>query len=151
MVRTNRGGAARSGGRGPSQRQLRAGELIRRALADILAREDLRDPALAGKSITVTEVRVSPDLKHATAFVVPLGGGTAEGSEVAQHLGKHRRFLRGQLAKEVTFKFLPDLHFEADSSFEEADHVERLLRSDKVAQDLGKDPAAGDGSDGEAD
>ncbi len=120
--------------RGPSQRQLRAGELLRRALAEIVARGDLRDADLAGRVITISEVRVSPDLRHAACFVAPLGGGDA--AALATALTRVKPYLRGQLAKEVAFKFMPDLSFEPDVSFDRAEAVDRLLHSEKVARDL---------------
>lgn len=123
--------------RGPSQRQLRAGELVRRALAEIVARGDIQDPDLEGRVITVSEVRVSPDLRHATCFVAPLGGGDAVA--LAAALTRVKAYLRGQLAHEVTFKFMPDLSFEPDLSFDRAEAVDRLLHSPAVARDLGRD------------
>lgn len=120
--------------RGPSQRQLRAGELVRRALAEIVARGDIQDPELEGRVITVSEVRVSPDLRHATCFVAPLGGGDA--AALAAALTRVKAYLRGQLAHEVTFKFMPDLSFEPDLSFDRAEAVDRLLHSPAVARDL---------------
>lgn len=123
--------------RGPSQRQLRAGELVRRALAEIVARGDIQDPDLEGRVITVSEVRVSPDLRHATCFVAPLGGGDAVA--LAAALTRVKAYLRGQLAHEVTFKFMPDLSFEPDLSFDRAEAVDRLLHSPAVARDLSRD------------
>jgi ribosome-binding factor A len=119
---------------GPSQRQLRAGELVRHALAAILREENLLDPALAGVSITVTEVRMSPDLKHATCFVEPLGGGHA--AEVVDALNRVSRFLRGRLAREIDLKFTPDLKFLHDESFGEAERMNRLFDSPEVRRDL---------------
>ncbi|MGB5949357.1 MAG: 30S ribosome-binding factor RbfA [Parvibaculum sp.] len=123
--------------RGPSQRQLRAGELVRRALAEIIARGDIQDPELSGRVITVSEVRVSPDLRHAACFVAPLGGGDA--AALARALTRVKAYLRGQLAHEVTFKFMPDLTFEPDTSFDRAEAVDRLLHSPAVARDLDRD------------
>jgi ribosome-binding factor A len=131
--------------RGPSQRQLRAGELVRRALAEIVARGDFQDPELVGRVITVSEVRVSPDLRHATCFVAPLGGGDA--AALAAALTRVKPYLRGQLAHEVTFKFMPDLSFEPDVSFDKAEAVERLLHSPAVARDLRPDGADEDDTD----
>ncbi len=130
------------GGNAPSQRQLRAGELVRRALADIVARGTIRDPELADRSFTVTEVRMSPDLRHATCFVAPLGHGDA--AALAQALGRVRAWLRGQLSKEVTFKFMPDLSFEPDTSFDNAEAIDRLLHKPEVARDLTSDEDAED-------
>lgn len=135
--------------KGPSQRQLRAGELIRHALVDILAREDLRDPALDGVSVTISEVRPSPDLRRATVFCAPLSGG-ANGSSTAEAKSAQPRdadaivaalnrcapFLRGRLGKHIETKFTPSLHFEPDRSFDEADAVRRLLERPEVRQDL---------------
>lgn len=129
--------ASHGGSRGPSQRQLRAGELIRHALVDILAREDLRDPDLVGVSVTVSEVRPSPDLKRATVFVAPLGHGDA--AKTAAALGRCARFLRGQLGRQIELKFTPELHFVADASFDEAEHIEALLHRPDVARDLEHD------------
>jgi ribosome-binding factor A len=125
---------ARGSGAGPSQRQLRAGELVRHALVEILAREDLRDPALAGVSVTIGEVRASPDLKHMTAFVAALGNQEPE--KIAQALNRCAGFLRGRLGRQVDLKFTPDLHFLPDASYEEARHIDALLRSPPVARDL---------------
>lgn len=122
----------RSGER--SQRQLRAGELVRHALVDILAREDLRDPELVGVSITVGEVRASPDLKHMTAFVAPLGPG--DPAKIAAALTRASGFIRARLAKAVDMKFTPQLHFVADVSYNEATHIDELLRRPDVARDL---------------
>lgn len=123
-----------SGKKGPSQRQLRAGELIRHALADILQREDLREPALAGVSVTISEVRLSPDLKQASVFCLPLGGGQA-GAVVAA-LNRAAPHLRGLLGKRIDMKFTPSLKFMADTSFAEAQHIEELLARPDVARDL---------------
>jgi ribosome-binding factor A len=132
--------------RGPSQRQLRAGELVRRALADIIGRGTIQDPDLIDKAVTISEVRVSPDMRHATCYVAPLGGSlTGEDSDrLVAALTRVKSFLRGQLAKEVTFKYLPDLAFAADTSFDKAEAVDRLLHSPEVARDLGGD-GEGDG------
>lgn len=118
----------------PSQRQLRVGEELRHALARILTRERLRDPVLAEASITVTEVRVSPDLKHATAFVLPFGSGAVD--EVVAALRRAAPFLRSRLGREVTLRYTPEIRFEADTSFDAAARIERLLRRPRVARDL---------------
>ena len=120
--------------RGGGHRLLRVGENIRHALAGILSREDLQDPDLEGVSITVTEVRCSPDLRNATVYIMPLGGNGEQ--EVADALNRCSRFLRGQLSRQVRMKYLPRLKFIVDASFGEADHIERLLHSPKVDQDL---------------
>jgi ribosome-binding factor A len=134
---------------GPSQRQLRAGELVRHALVEILREEELQDPALAGVSVTVTEVRLSPDLRHAVCFIVPLGGEHA--AEVAAGMNRVSKFLRGRLGHAVLLKFTPDLKFVYDDSFDEAARMTRLFDDPKVRQDLqaptGED-AGGEDDDG---
>lgn len=117
-----------------SQRQLRVGEELRHALAQVLARGELRDPQLAEVSLTVTEVRVSPDLKNATAFVVPLGGGDLEG--VISALNHASGFLRSQLGQEVQLRYTPRLTFQADRSFDEAAHINEILHHPRVARDV---------------
>jgi ribosome-binding factor A len=129
-------------GAGPTQRQLRAGELVRHALVEILREEALLDPALAGVSVTVTEVRVSPDLKHAIVFVEPLGGVHAEA--VVAGLNRSARFLRGRLGRSVELKFTPELKFLHDQSFEEAARMNRLFDDPKIRKDLESD--SGDGA-----
>jgi len=122
-----------------SQRQLRVGELVRHALADILARGEVRDPDLDGLTVTVPEVRLTPDLKRATAYVMPLGGGSPE--KVAAALERCRRFLRGAVARRVDLKFSPELHFRVDNSFEAGERVDALLNSPAVRRDLnGRQP-----------
>ncbi len=123
--------------RDPSQRQLRVGEELRHALAWILERGEVRDPDLRGVSVTVTEVRVSPDLRTATVFVLPLGGG--ETAAVVTGLTRARPFLRRQVANAVRLKFVPDIRFRADSSFDEARRIDTLLRDAAVARDLAGD------------
>jgi ribosome-binding factor A len=124
----------RDKGRPPSQRQLKVGELIRHALSEVLTRGDLFDEFLARHSLTVLEVRMTPDLKLATAYVMPLGGGEAE--EVVAHLEQHKRFLRGELARRVKLKFMPEIRFKVDTSFESFARIDALLASAKVARDL---------------
>jgi ribosome-binding factor A len=124
------------GGGGASNRQLRVGENVRHALADILARESLFDPALKGVLVTIPQVRMSPDLKLATAFVIPLGGKDAEA--VVAALERHKRFLRGALAKRVDLKFVPDLRFRTDDSFDEGIRMDALLASPEVTRDTQK-------------
>src|ERR1700760_1409843 len=126
---------SRAAAKGPSQRQLRAGELVRHALVEILREEDLQDPALKGVSVTVTEVRMSPDLRHATVFVEPLGGVHAP--EVVEGLNRHAKFLRGRLGRSIEMKFTPDLKFLHDESFNEAARMNRLFDDPRVRQDLG--------------
>ncbi len=122
-------------GRGErTQRQLRVGELIRHVLVGILARGDLRDPDLAGLSITVTEVRVSPDLRNAAVFVMPLGG--ARTAEVVTALGRAAPYLRRSIAQSVTMKYLPALSFVADTAFDQSARIDHILRSPDVSRDL---------------
>ncbi len=126
-----------SSGSGPSQRQLRVGELVRHALADILARGDLPDPALAKVLITVPEVRMSPDLKIATCFVMPLGGKDPKAAIDA--LATNAKPLRGEIARRVELKYVPELRFRIDTSFEEGARIDALLRSPQVQRDLDTD------------
>ena len=123
-------------GLGPSQRQLRAGELIRHALVDILAREEFRDPHLQGVSVTIGEVRTSPDLKHATVFCSPLVGST-DADAVAEALTRAAGFIRGKLGRSIDMKFTPQLKFLADTSYDSASAMDRLL--DEVAHREGFD------------
>jgi len=118
----------------PSQRQLRAGELIRHALMDILAREEFDDPALHGRSITITEVRISPDLRNATAFAAPLGGEDMQRTIAA--LNRAAGFLRGRLSREIDMRYTPQLSFISDDSYDEARRIDQLLASDRVRRDL---------------
>jgi ribosome-binding factor A len=127
--------------RGRSQRQLRVGEALRHALARILRDGECRDPALSEASITVTEVRMSPDLREASVFVMPLGGANAP--EVLAGLDRSSGFLRSRLAREVPLRFAPRLAFALDASFDVAAGIGRLLASPEVARDLG--PGAGNG------
>ena len=122
-----------SGG-APSQRQLRVGEVIRRALSDILARGDVHDPDLGHASITVAEVRVSPDLRHATAFVLPLGGVNT--AEVVRALGRNRVEIRRLVTDRIDLRYSPELAFQADTRFDQMDRTRELLRSDPVRRDL---------------
>jgi ribosome-binding factor A len=125
---------ARDKGRAPSQRQLKVGELIRHALAEVFSRGNVLDEVLARHSLTVPEVRMSPDLKIATVYVMPLGG--SEAREVVAHLEKHKRFLRGELARRVNLKFVPELRFKVDTTFEASARIDELLASPEVARDL---------------
>lgn len=129
-------------GHGPSQRQLRAAELVRHALVEIVAREELRDADLRGVSITIGEVRASPDLKHMTAFVSSLGPGDPQ--VIANGLTRISSFLRGRLARSVDLRFTPDLHFQPDISYDEARHIDELLASPEVARDLAHDDEEGE-------
>ena len=124
--------------KGPSQRQLRAGELIRHALAEIFRREDLRDPALHGLQITITEVRMTPDLKQATVFCAPLGASLdpEKHPEIVKALGHAAPHLRHLLGGRIDMKFTPALVFRSDESFAEARRIDELLASPEVARDL---------------
>jgi ribosome-binding factor A len=128
----------RGSAKGPSQRQLRAGELVRHALVDILAREDIRDPDLQGVSVTIGEVRASPDLKHMTAFVAPLGA-KGDATKIAAALTRASGFLRGRLGKIVDMRFTPQVHFIPDVSYDEAGHIAQVLARPEVARDLKRD------------
>ncbi|HEX3810356.1 MAG TPA: 30S ribosome-binding factor RbfA [Rhizomicrobium sp.] len=119
---------------GPTQRQLRVGELLRHAISDILTRGDVRDPDLLGVSVTVTQVKPSPDMRHATVFVEPLGGQNA--GKVVDALNRARSFIRGQMGHMIDLKFTPDLRFMEDTSFAEAQKIEDLLKSSRVQRDL---------------
>ncbi|KAA9006031.1 30S ribosome-binding factor RbfA [Histidinibacterium aquaticum] len=119
---------------GPSQRQLRVGELIRRTLSDVLMRGDVHDPELSGRSITVGEVRTSPDLKVATAYVLPLGGEDVEGTLKA--LGRNRKEIRRLVGKELTLKYLPELRFRVDETFDRMDETRELFADPNVRQDI---------------
>src|SRR5260221_8258193 len=122
---------------GPSQRALRVGELIRHALSDMLTRGDVHDPVLEGRLITVPEVRMSPDLRMATIYVMPLGGHDIK--EVIEALERNKRYLRGEVAHHVNLKFAPEIRFRADERFEEAERIEKLLRTPAVQRDLKRD------------
>ena len=122
---------------GGSQRQLRVGELIRHALAEMLTRGEVHDPVIEGHMITIPEVRMSPDLRLATIYVMPLGGKDV--SEVIAALNDNKRFLRGEIAHRVNLKFAPDIRFRADERFDEAERIEKLLRTPAVQRDLEKD------------
>ena len=124
-------------GAGPSQRQLRVGETIRRALADVLVRGVLHEPDLDGVPITVGEVRCSPDLKVATAFVLPLGGHNAEG--VLAALNRAKGELRRQVTRSVSLKFSPELRFRLDETFDRMDDTRRMLGDDRVRRDVDED------------
>jgi ribosome-binding factor A len=135
---------------GPSQRQLRAGELIRHALVEVLREQELQDEAMAGVSVTVTEVRMSPDLRHAHVFVEPLGGdklGGGHTGEVVKALNRHAKFLRGRLGHGIDMKFTPELKFQHDESFDEAERMARLFDNPKVREDLAK-PDGSEDDDG---
>jgi ribosome-binding factor A len=122
---------------GGSQRQLRVGEIVRHAIADILAQGSVHDSDLEGHIITVPEVRMSPDLKLATIFVMPLGGRDTD--KVIAALERHKKFLRGEVARRVNLKFAADVRFRVDDRFEEAERIEKLLRTPAVQKDLAPD------------
>lgn len=124
-------------GPGPSQRQLRVGELIRRTLAEVLARGDIHDPDLNRMSITVGEVRTSPDLKIATAYVLPLGGKGQE--DVLKILAQNKGEIRRAIGKKTGLKFTPDLRFQLDQTFDQMDETRRMLNQDHVRQDIEHD------------
>lgn len=123
---------------GPSQRQLRVGELIRHALAEMLARGDIHDDVLAKHVITVPEVRLSPDLKLATAYIMPLGGSDI--APVLKALDGHKRYIRGEIAHRVNLKYAPDIRFRQDESFSEAERIDALLDSETVRRDTLRKP-----------
>ena len=127
-------GARRDSPTGPSQRVLRVGELIRHALSDMLTRGAVHDPVLEGRLITVPEVRMSPDLRMATIYVMPLGGRDIK--EVIEALERNKRYLRGEIAHHVNLKFAPEIRFRADERFEEAERIEKLLRTPAVQRSL---------------
>lgn len=122
---------------GPSQRQLRAGELIRHALVEILREEELQDEALQNISVTVSEVRMSPDLKHAICFVEPLGAGLTgqDTTDIIKGLNRVSKFLRGRLGRSIDMKFTPDLKFIHDESFGTAAYMDKLFLDPRVQQD----------------
>jgi ribosome-binding factor A len=122
---------------GGSQRQLRVGETVRHAIADILVHGSVHDPELEGHIITVPEVRMSPDLKLATVYVMPLGGRDTR--LVIAALERNKKFLRGEVARRVNLKFAPDLRFRADERFDEAERIEKLLRTPAVQRDIAPD------------
>lgn len=119
---------------GPSQRQQRVAELIRHAIAEVLQRGDIQDAVLSAHVITVPEVRMSPDLKLATAYIMPLGG--LNEAPVIAALERNKKALRQEVARRVNLKFAPDLRFLRDETFDEADRIDALLRTDKVRRDL---------------
>jgi ribosome-binding factor A len=119
---------------GGSQRQLRVGELIRHELADMLTRGDIHDPVIQAHLITVPEVRMSPDLRLATIYVMPLGGRDVEA--VIAALDRNKRYVRGEIARRVNLKFAPEIRFRVDERFDEAERIEKLLRTPAVHRDL---------------
>ena len=127
-------GQKRDSGNMPTQRALRAGELVRHALAEIFTRGEVHDPVLEGHLITVPEVRMSPDLRMATIYVMPLGGRDLK--QVIEALERNKRYLRGEIAHHVNLKFAPEIRFRADERFDEAERIEKLLRTPAVQRDL---------------
>jgi len=119
---------------GASPRQLRVGELIRHALAEMFARGDVHDPVIETHMITVPEVRMSPDLRLATIYIMPLGG--RDETEVLAALDNNKRYMRGEIARRVNLKFAPDIRFRIDERFDEAERIEKLLRAPEVRRDL---------------
>jgi ribosome-binding factor A len=122
---------------GGSQRQLRVGELVRHALAEMLARGEVHDPVIEGHMITVPEVRMSADLRLATIYVMPLGG--RDQKDVLAALDRNKKYLRGEIARRVNLKFAPDIRFRIDERFEEAERIEKLLRTPEVQRDLARE------------
>ncbi len=128
----------------PSQRMLRVAELVRHAMSELLTRGALNDPLLDKQVVTVPRVRMSPDLKLATVYVLPLGGGEAE--KVIDALDKHRKFLRGEVARKINLKFAPDVRFRVDEDFDKASKIDALLNSAQVRRDLADDETDDDAS-----
>ncbi len=122
---------------GGSQRQLRVGELVRHAIAEMLTRGDVHDPVIEGHLITVPEVRMSPDLRLATIYVMPMGGRDA--GDVVAAFDRHKKYLRAEIAHRINLKFAPDIRFRVDERFDEAERIDKLLRSPEVKRDLAKD------------
>jgi ribosome-binding factor A len=124
----------RDSGPNASQRQLRVGELVRHALAEMLTRGDVHDPVIERHMITIPEVKVTADLRLATVYVMPMGGKDAE--EVVAAFERHRKFLRTEIAHRINLKFAPDIRFRVDDRFAEAERIDKLLRSPEVKRDL---------------
>ena len=148
--RSQRGSGSRRTGRndgpgGPSQRQLRVGEALRHAIAEVLRDNDIHDPDLEGVSVTITQVKPSPDMRYATVYCEPLGGGNAQ--TIIAALNRHKGFVRGEMGHKIAMKFTPELRFVEDESFAEALKIESILRSPKVQRDLAA--VEDDGDDGE--
>lgn len=143
MTRSNKSKA-------PSQRMLRVGELVRHALSKVLTRGDIIDPIIEVATITVPEVRMTPDLKLAKAYIMPLGGDGAE--ELVKALNKHAKFVRGRIAPELDLKYAPEVRFYVDDTFDEAFRIDSLLRADRVRQDVPEEdvPDEGSGEEGDA-
>jgi ribosome-binding factor A len=122
------------GSKGISQRQLRVGELIRHALADFFLRDSVSDDELKGVLLTVTEVKASPDLRHATVFLMP--SGAADQQKAVAAVARHKKFLRGELARRIELRYVPELAFALDGSFDNARRIEEILHSPEVERDL---------------
>jgi ribosome-binding factor A len=142
FVMTRKKGHRDSGTPGGSQRQLRVGELVRHAISDLLMRGEVHDPVIEGHLITVPEVRMSPDLRLATIYIMPLAGRDAD--EVVAAFERNKKFLRGEISHRVNLKFAPDIRFRADERFAEAERIDKLLRSPEVKRDLIKDESGDD-------
>jgi ribosome-binding factor A len=134
----------RGGLQGPSQRQLRVGEALRHAIAQILGRNEIRDPDLEGVSVTITQVMPSADMRYATVYCEPLGGLKAK--EVIAALNRHKGFVRGEMGHLIETKFTPELRFIEDDSFAEAQKIETILKSERVSRDLGEPEEDGEDS-----
>ena len=128
--------STQSGAKAPTQRMLRVGELIRHRIVELLARGELHDAVLASHVITIPEVRLSPDLKLATVYVMPLGGNDVK--PVVEALARNKKYLRAAVAAALNLRYAPDLRFKEDKTFEEATRIDRLLDSPKVRQDIEK-------------
>lgn len=137
MPRHHQRGPSKASGTEGSQRQLRVGELVRHAVADLLSQGSVHDPDLEGHIITIPEVRMSPDLKLATVYVMPLGGQGID--KVIPALDRNKKFLRGEVARRINLKFAPDIRFRVDERFDEAERIEKLLRTPAVQKDLGQE------------
>src|SRR3954462_11766049 len=127
---------------GPSQRQLRVGELIRHAMAEMLSRGEIHDPVIEGHMITIPEVAMTADLRLATIYVMPLGGRDAK--PVLEALERNKKYLRGEIARRVNLKFAPDIRFRFDERFDEVERIEKILRTPQVQRDLSPKDRGGD-------
>lgn len=145
--RPHRGGGNDKGV--PTQRQLRVGEALRHALARVLRENDIRDPELEGVSVTITQVKPSPDMRYATVYCEPLGGQNAK--QIVAALNRHKGFLRGEMGHHLSMKFTPDLRFVEDESFAEAQKIETILKSDRVSRDIAAPDGSDDAEDGDED
>ena len=147
--RASRGGSRRTGRHdgpgGPSQRQLRVGEALRHAIAEVLRDNEIHDADLEGVSVTITQVKPSPDMRYATVYCEPLGGGNA--ATIIAALNRHKGFLRGEMGHKIAMKFTPELRFVEDESFAEAQKIETILKSERVSRDLAAGHEDEDGED----